>query len=183
MAYMLLVVEKLGDRAARSPSEGLALYDRMLRFSADLQERGQLTLSQSLKTDVQGVRVTRQGDKSMVRDGPFAETKEMIGGLAVSVSRQVATVKEMSSSLSGVNGLSQEISSATEEQATNARQVARAVENVNELTQAAASAAEQMSSATERLSGMARRLQELTAKFRISEETLPVGARHLERTG
>jgi len=80
MAYMLLVVEKLGDRAARSPSEGLALYDRMLRFSADLQERGQLTLSQSLKTDVQGVRVTRQGDKSMVRDGPFAETKEMIGG-------------------------------------------------------------------------------------------------------
>ena len=31
MAYMLLVVEKAGDRAARSESEGGARYDRMLR--------------------------------------------------------------------------------------------------------------------------------------------------------
>jgi hypothetical protein len=80
MAYMLLVVEKVGDRAARSESEGQALYDRMLHFSADLKERGLLTMSQSLKTDAAGVRVTRQGERSMVRDGPFAEAKEMIGG-------------------------------------------------------------------------------------------------------
>jgi hypothetical protein len=80
MAYMLLVVEKAGDRAARSEREGRGLYDRMLRFSADLKERGLLTLSQSLKTDAAGVRVTRQGEKTMVRDGPFAEAKEMIGG-------------------------------------------------------------------------------------------------------
>lgn len=80
MAYMLLVVEKVGDRAARSQSEGQALYDRMLRFSADLKERGLLTLSQSLKTEAAGARVTRQADKTIVRDGPFAEAKEMIGG-------------------------------------------------------------------------------------------------------
>lgn len=80
MAYMLLVVEKVGDRAARSQSEGSALYDRMLRFSRDLTQRGLLTLSQSLKTDADGVRVHSQGDKSIVRDGPFAEAKEMIGG-------------------------------------------------------------------------------------------------------
>ncbi len=80
MAYMLLVVEKAGDRAARSEREGQGLYDRMLRFSADLTERGLLTMSQSLKTDAAGVRVTRQGEKLMVRDGPFAEAKEMIGG-------------------------------------------------------------------------------------------------------
>jgi hypothetical protein len=80
MAYMLLVVEKIGDRAARSQSEGQALYDRMLRFSAELKERGLLTLSQSLKTDATDVRVTRQGGKTMVHDGPFAEAKEMIGG-------------------------------------------------------------------------------------------------------
>jgi hypothetical protein len=80
MAYMLLVVEKVGDRAARSQSEGGALYDRMLRFSEDLKGRGLLTLSQSLKTDADGARVTTQGEKSTVRDGPFAEAKEMIGG-------------------------------------------------------------------------------------------------------
>jgi hypothetical protein len=80
MAYMLLVVEKVGDRAARSQSEGGVLYDRMLRFSEDLKQRGLLTLSQSLKTDADGARVTTQGEKSIVRDGPFAEAKEMIGG-------------------------------------------------------------------------------------------------------
>ena len=80
MAYMLLVLEKVGDRAARSESEGGALYDRMLRFSEDLKQRGLLTMSQSLKTDAAGVRVTTQGEKSIVRDGPFAEAKEMIGG-------------------------------------------------------------------------------------------------------
>jgi hypothetical protein len=81
MAYMLLVVEKVGDRAARSQSEGIALYDRMLRFTEDLKQRGLLTLGQSLKTDVDGVRVTTQGEKSIVRDGPFSEAKEMIGGI------------------------------------------------------------------------------------------------------
>ena len=80
MAYMLLVVEKVGDRAARSHAEGSVLYDRMLSFSENLKQRGLLTLSQSLKTDADGARVTTQGDHSIVRDGPFAEAKEMIGG-------------------------------------------------------------------------------------------------------
>jgi hypothetical protein len=80
MTYMLIVVEKVGDRATQSPSEGQALYVRMQRFSADLKERGLLILSQSLKTDATGVRVTRQGEKTMMRDGPFTEAKEMIGG-------------------------------------------------------------------------------------------------------
>jgi hypothetical protein len=80
MAYMLLVVEKAGDRAARSQSDGAALYDRMLHFTENLKRRGLLTMSQSLKTDVEGARVIKQGDRSLVRDGPFAEAKEMIGG-------------------------------------------------------------------------------------------------------
>jgi hypothetical protein len=80
MPYMLLVVEKAGERTARSEREGQGLYDRMLRFSADLKQRGLLTMSQSLKTDAAEVRVTRHGEKFAVRDGPFAEAKEMIGG-------------------------------------------------------------------------------------------------------
>jgi len=80
MAYMLLVVEKTGDRAARTEIEGRALYDRMVRFSEALKQRGLLTLSQSLKTDAAGVRITTRGEQAIVRDGPFAEAKEMIGG-------------------------------------------------------------------------------------------------------
>jgi hypothetical protein len=52
----------------------------MLRFSEDLKRRGLLTMGQSLKTDAAGARVITRGEKSIIRDGPFAEAKEMIGG-------------------------------------------------------------------------------------------------------
>lgn len=80
MSYMLLVIEKVGDRRERTESEGRALYERMLRFSEDLTRRGVLKTSQSLKTDAEAVRVLRAEGKSVVRDGPFAEAREMIGG-------------------------------------------------------------------------------------------------------
>src|SRR6202051_3637924 len=81
MAYALLIVEPAGQRQTRTEAEGRALYDRMVRFSEDLKSRGLLTLTQSLKTDTQGARVRVHGNQSTVVDGPFAEAKEMIGGV------------------------------------------------------------------------------------------------------
>lgn len=80
MSYMLLIVEPAGQRAERTEAEGRALYDRMLEFSKDLKSRGLLKISQSLRTDADGVRVQVQDGKRTLRDGPFAETKEMVGG-------------------------------------------------------------------------------------------------------
>jgi hypothetical protein len=80
MAYILLIVEQPGQRAARTQAEGQILYDRMVRFSEDLKSRGLLTMSQSLKTDTRGARVRAQGNQISIVDGPFAESKEMIGG-------------------------------------------------------------------------------------------------------
>lgn len=80
MPYMLLIVEPVGQRRERTEEEGRALYAEMLAFSERLKERGVLVTSQSLRTDADAVRVRVRGDKSLVTDGPFAETKEMIGG-------------------------------------------------------------------------------------------------------
>lgn len=80
MSYMLLIVEPPGQRDARTEQEGRAVYQRMLDFSADLKSRGLLSISQSLKSDRDGVRVrVRDGKRSLV-DGPFSEAKEMVGG-------------------------------------------------------------------------------------------------------
>ena len=80
MSYMLLIVEPVGQRRERSEDEGRALYDSMLKFSADLKARGLLTVSQSLRSDAEAVRVqVRQGKRTLI-DGPFAEAKEMVGG-------------------------------------------------------------------------------------------------------
>jgi hypothetical protein len=81
MSYMLLIVEPRGQRGERSEPEGRAAYDRMVEFSADLKARGLLRLSQSLRTDEVGVRVRRRSGNASVIDGPFAESKEMVGGV------------------------------------------------------------------------------------------------------
>lgn len=80
MSYALLIVEPAGQRQGKTDSEGREHYDRMLRFSADLKDRGLLTLSQSLKADGEGVRVKIRGETRSIVDGPFTEAKEMIGG-------------------------------------------------------------------------------------------------------
>jgi hypothetical protein len=81
MSYMLLIVEPAGQRQMRTDSEGRALYDSMVRFSETLKSRGLLTMSQSLKTDHHGSRVQVRDGATKVVDGPFAEAKEMIGGI------------------------------------------------------------------------------------------------------
>src|SRR5579864_5615818 len=78
MAYMLLVMEGPGDREARTESELRASYDRMLAFSAELKSRGLLTLSQALSRPSNAARVSMQGDRALVRDGPFAEAREVV---------------------------------------------------------------------------------------------------------
>lgn len=80
MAYLLLIVEPVGQRREHSEEEGRKLYDDMMRFSEDLKERGLLKLSQSLRSDDQAVRVQVRGSQRKNVDGPFAESKEMVGG-------------------------------------------------------------------------------------------------------
>jgi len=78
MAYMLLIMEPHGQRAERTAEQGTQAYERMLQFAADLKSRGLLRATESLKTA--GVRVaTHDGRRTRV-DGPFAETKELLGG-------------------------------------------------------------------------------------------------------
>jgi hypothetical protein len=80
MAYMLLVAEPRGQRAERTGAKGKALYDQMLGYADDLKERGVLRAYSSLRNDSEGQRVQIRGGKRNLRDGPFAEAREMIGG-------------------------------------------------------------------------------------------------------
>ncbi len=80
MEFLLLIVETRGDREARGEDEGHALYDEMVNFGDGLAARGQLLASRSLRPDKHGVRIKQDGGKPILRDGPFAEAKEMVGG-------------------------------------------------------------------------------------------------------
>ena len=80
MPYLLMIVEPLEQRAERGEAAGRVLYQQMLDFTAELQRRGVLMNSSSLAHTSEGLRLqVRQGRRSVV-DGPFAESKEMVGG-------------------------------------------------------------------------------------------------------
>ena len=77
---MLIIMEPHGQRQQRSEAEGRAVYQRMLDYSAALKARGVLRTSQSLLADNRGVRVKVRDGKPTLIDGPFSESKEMVGG-------------------------------------------------------------------------------------------------------
>ena len=145
-------VSKLADRSSSSTKEIVNL------------------IRESAKDVSKGVEKAKRSQLAMEQIRAASQkVKEMIMGLAESISLQASAAKEMAGSLSTVNEMSQNITAATAEQTSNARQVSKAVENVNELTQSAASAAEEMSRSTEMLAGMAQELQKLTEQFKIDE--------------
>ena len=80
MAYLLLILEQRDDRDQRTQAEGQAAYDSMSRWRDDLLGRGVLETAEALRPDRDGVRLSRRGGKRTIVDGPFAESKEMVGG-------------------------------------------------------------------------------------------------------
>lgn len=80
MSFMLLIHEQRGDREQRTQSEAVALYDEMVAFGEALASDGLLVRAESLKSDKDAVRLeVREGEMQLL-DGPFTESKEMIGG-------------------------------------------------------------------------------------------------------
>ncbi|HEY0887579.1 MAG TPA: YciI family protein [Ramlibacter sp.] len=80
MPFLLLIQEPVGQRQQRTRAEGEAVYDRMVRFAADLQARGVLRAVESLSSQDGAARVKVSGGRAQVLDGPFSEAKEMVGG-------------------------------------------------------------------------------------------------------
>lgn len=80
MKYLCLAYEAEQDLKSMNREEWLALRQETLDYVAALRERGELLDTQALQSPARA-RVTRVRDgKRSVTDGPFAETKEQIGG-------------------------------------------------------------------------------------------------------
>lgn len=90
MGYMLLIVEPPGQREERGLAAGQEAFAQMQAFAGRLQAEGVLAGVNALKRT--GTRVTRRAGRVQALDGPFAETKELVGGyfLLEGVSRERA---------------------------------------------------------------------------------------------
>ena len=78
MRVMVLVKANKDSEAGIPPSATL-LAD-MTSFNEELMKAGVLLSAEGLKPSSKGVRVSFGGGRSIVRDGPFTETKELVAG-------------------------------------------------------------------------------------------------------
>ena len=78
MRCMLLIHEPRAQRDARSEADGGVLYAEMAAFGESLG--GRLVARDALRPDRHAVRVQTQQGRQVLRDGPFTESKEMLGG-------------------------------------------------------------------------------------------------------
>jgi hypothetical protein len=78
MKFMILVKASKDSEAGVLPST--ELLAAMGKFNEELAQAGVLLAAEGLQPTSKGARVRFSGDRRMVIDGPFAETKEVIAG-------------------------------------------------------------------------------------------------------
>lgn len=78
MRFMVIVKATPNSEAGALPSK--ELLAAMGKFNEELVKAGVMLAGEGLQPSSKGARVRFSGGKRTVTDGPFAETKELIGG-------------------------------------------------------------------------------------------------------
>jgi hypothetical protein len=80
MKYMLIITGDESAMAAASPEEGAEMMAAYDAFGHEMGERGVLQGGERLRPSTDATTVQVRDGKVLTADGPFAETKEQIGG-------------------------------------------------------------------------------------------------------
>jgi hypothetical protein len=80
MQYMLLIYGDGTGWDSLSEEEMKAVYAEYGRFSQELRERGAYVDGSELQSATTATSVRVRDGETLVTDGPFAETKEVLGG-------------------------------------------------------------------------------------------------------
>ena len=83
MRYVLLITGDEQSQAALGPAEAEANFAEFMKFGAEMTERGVLKDGNRLRPTSDATTVRVRDGKVVTSDGPFAETKEQIGGYYV----------------------------------------------------------------------------------------------------
>ena len=81
MRFMMLIKANKEFEAGAAPNP--ELMAAVAKLAGEATARGSLITAGGLLPSSQGVRIRVAGGKPFVIDGPFAETKELVGGFAI----------------------------------------------------------------------------------------------------
>jgi hypothetical protein len=80
MRFMMLMIPKGYEKAAPGTVPDAGAVAAMMKYNESLQKAGVLLSLDGLHPLSMGARVSFPGGKATVTDGPFVETKEVLGG-------------------------------------------------------------------------------------------------------
>ncbi len=80
MRFMMLMIPKGYEKAAPGTVPDAKAVAAMMKYNESLQKAGVLLSLDGLHPPSMGARVSFPGGKPKVTDGPFIETKEVLGG-------------------------------------------------------------------------------------------------------
>jgi hypothetical protein len=80
MRFMMLMIPKGYEKAEPGTMPSAEAVAAMMKYNQEMQKAGILLGLEGLHPPSMGARVSFPGGKPKVTDGPFAETKEVLGG-------------------------------------------------------------------------------------------------------
>jgi hypothetical protein len=80
MEYALLIYGQESDWSDLAAGEQDAMYEEYFALSRDLRAQGKLVSSSELHSVSAATTIAVRDGETIVSDGPFAETKEVLGG-------------------------------------------------------------------------------------------------------
>lgn len=80
MRFMMLMIPKGYEKAAPDAMPSAEAVSAMMKYNEELQKAGVLLSLDGLHPLSAGARVTFEGGQAAATDGPYVETKEVLGG-------------------------------------------------------------------------------------------------------
>src|SRR5579871_653844 len=80
MQYLLLIYDAETEWAKMSPAEQGKMYEEYMEFTSDIKNKGNHLAGHQLQPVASATTVRVRNGKRLTTDGPFAETKEQLGG-------------------------------------------------------------------------------------------------------
>ena len=100
MRYLSMI--RIDEKRAQAPSE--QLMQDMGKLIEEMTRNGTLVSTAGLRPTAEGVRVRLRGGKLSAIDGPFTETKEVIGGYAILEAKSMPEAVELTRRFLRIHG-------------------------------------------------------------------------------
>ena len=109
MRYALLIYASEQDWASQSEEQGQAQFQEYMAFTKDIVDRGIMRSGEALQPTATATTVRVRNGETLSTDGPFAETKEQLGGFYVVEAKDLDEAIEIAVRIPDVRGGSIEV--------------------------------------------------------------------------